>query len=534
MHGTSVLATLRQAATASTNWEPGLSRGVTPVAVNVGGKWGGYDGHGVKSALQWLGTAANNDVDIVNMSFGSQALSPADACSDSDFAQGSVLLQALHGNGMALVAAVGNNGNPVTTWPACHPNVIAVGAAWNQPGGYYDCSHVYEIDNNQPAGRMTCYTTRSSYMDLVAPGSAVTLARSQFNDNVWAHGRVERHGTSFAAPAAAACAAALRQARPGMSPEALRTALATSPETSTHAASGFTRPLLNCAHALAHSDAPKIPLANAGLSGAWYEPRTSGQGLYINVYPSLGTVWAGWFTFDTADVSGQGRRWYTMQNPVAFNASSTTINLTILRSTGGNFNAPPPTGSTQEGTATLSFTSCRAGVLKYQFYDGRKGTIPITRIDTAFCNEANGNLAGDISYTGLWHRNDLPGQGLFVRVLPQDKRLIGAWFTYDKNGAGAGAVGQEWYTVDNGVPGIGQPPGSPFNSVTNSAGINIVATTGGRFNTPTSVAPTSASFVGSGTIKFTSCNAATLSYQFNDGRVGTIPLTRVGPAPGPC
>jgi hypothetical protein len=535
VHGTSVLATLRQAATATTNWEQGLSTGISHVAINIGGKYGGYNGSGLRNALNWLRTATNNDVDVVNMSFGNfvSAL-PNATCNEMDFAFASTILSSLHDDGVTLVAAAGNYGYPATTWPACHSDVISVGSAWNQTGGYYNCAGTFEVDSNPPPGRMTCYTTRSTYMDLVAPGSAVTLARSQFNSGVWTHNRVERHGTSFAAPAAAACAAALLEANPSATPEELRTALSTSPASSTHVASGFSRPLLNCAHALAHSDAPKIPLANAGLSGAWYEPRTAGQGFYLNLYPSIGTFWGGWFTYDTTDTSSQGRRWYTLQNGTPFNASATTVNLAILRSTGGNFNVPPPTGSVQVGSAIASFTSCRAGTLAYYFNDGRNGTIPLTRLDTPFCNEAGTGLSGDISYTGLWHRDDLPGQGLFVRVMPAEQRLIGAWFTYDPGSGGGGAAGQEWYTIDNGMPGVGQPPGSQFNGTTNAAGINLIATAGGRFDIPNQTAPTSASITGSGHLQFTSCNTATLNYQFNDGRVGTIPLSRVGPAPGPC
>lgn len=75
---------------------------------------------------------------------------------------------------------------------------------------------------------------------------------------------------------------------------------------------------------------------------------------------------------------------------------------------------------------------------------------------------------------------------------------------------------------------------SQLNEMTSSVGINIIATAGGRFDIPNQTAPTSASVTGSGHIQFTRCTTATLNYPFNDGRVGTIPLSRVGPAPGPC
>lgn len=538
VHGTSVLATLNQEAVASTFHEPGLSRGISAVAINIGGATGAYNASGMVNALNWLRTAPTNDVSVVVMSFGNFDFFDTNAsCALLDYAGASLLLADLHLQGVTLIAAAGNEGSTHNTWPACLPQVISVGAAWNQTGGFFDCSAVGVIDNNAPAGQMTCYTSRSSYLDLAAAGSHVTLARSQRNAGVWSHDAVERNGTSFAAPVVAGCAAALLQANPAATPEMLRTALRTSPTDAVHPSTGYSRPLLNCAHALANSTAPKIPLANAGLSGAWYEPRTSGQGFYLNVYAGIGGLWAGWFTYDTTDTSAQGRRWYTLQNGVAFNAQDTEVTLTILQATGGNFNAPPPisNGGAQVGTATLSFTSCTAGRLQFQFNDGRTGTIPLTRLDSAFCNEAAGGLAGDINYTGLWHRNDLPGQGMMLRLIPDEQRLIGAWFTYDVNGSGSGEAGQEWYTIDNGTPGEGQPPGSPFDPQSKSAGINLIATVGGLFNTPAAVSPTSSTPpVGSGSIQFTGCDTATLNYSFSDGRTGTIFLTRVGPAPGPC
>lgn len=65
-----------------------------------------------------------------------------------------------------------------------------------------------------------------------------------------------------------------------------------------------------------------------------------------------------------------------------------------------------------------------------------------------------------------------------------------------------------------------------------SASFVILATTGGRFNNPSPVP--AVTIAGSGSVQFTSCTTGTMTYNFNDGRVGTIPLTRVGPAAGPC
>ncbi len=118
-----------------------------------------------------------------------------------------------------------------------------------------------------------------------------------------------------------------------------------------------------------------------------------------------------------------------------------------------------------------------------------------------------------------------------MSVMPAEQKLIGGWFTFTPAG-GATAASQEWYTIDNGEPGSGRPPGTAWNGTSNSASFGIYATSGGRFNQATPVPTTS--LVGSGSIQFTTRNSATLNYSFSGGGSGSIPLTRLGPAPGPC
>ena len=67
--------------------------------------------------------------------------------------------------------------------------------------------------------------------------------------------------------------------------------------------------------------------------------------------------------------------------------------------------------------------------------------------------------------------------------------------------------------------------------------VTIYETTGGIFNTPTPPGEQTLA-VGTGTLAFQSCTAATFSYNFtggsNSGLSGTIPLSRVGPVPPGC
>src|SRR5579863_1752455 len=116
--------------------------------------------------------------------------------------------------------------------------------------------------------------------------------------------------------------------------------------------------------ACAQSGSGTFNLDQHGLTGAWYNPATGGQGFLIESYPDLkgvghGYLAVGWYTFDVTAAGGQ--RWYILQGD-AVNGSASSP-LTIYAATGGNFNAVPKISSTQVGTATLSFSTCTTGTL---------------------------------------------------------------------------------------------------------------------------------------------------------------------------
>ena len=128
-----------------------------------------------------------------------------------------------------------------------------------------------------------------------------------------------------------------------------------------------------------------IDLHQRGLTGSWYDPRTSGQGFMVQVYPDMlspgtGLVQATWVTYDDIVGGAERQRWYTLNAPVV--SGQTHVSMTIYQNTGGNFNALPATTALPVGTATLSFDSCTSGQLVYNFTDGsdRASTIPLTRL----------------------------------------------------------------------------------------------------------------------------------------------------------
>ena len=272
-----------------------------------------------------------------------------------------------------------------------------------------------------------------------------------------------------------------------------------------------------------------------GLTGAWYNPATGGQGLLVETYPDLfgsghGYLAAGWYTFDLTAAGGQ--RWYTMQGD-AINGSA-SVPLTIYTATGGNFNAPPKISAVAVGTATWSFSDCTHGTLAFHFNDGRPdGSIPLTRLDAnVTCTAAgdNGNATANYLLSGAWYDSThaTSGQGFFLDFSPALTTLFGAWYTYQPGGASiGGGASQRWYTIqDNAfIPGTLSKNGLP-----------IYETTGGAFNTAGGAS--AGSPVGSAKIVISSCTSMVLSYSFssgtNAGQSGSISLGRVVGAPAGC
>ena len=269
-----------------------------------------------------------------------------------------------------------------------------------------------------------------------------------------------------------------------------------------------------------------------GLTGSWYEPATSGQGIELEIFPNLvapGTslVQGAWFTFDVAPAGGADHgRWYTFNGNGQSGAAS--VPITIYRNVGGNFDAAPITAPIVVGTGTLAFSACDAGTLDYTFNDGRNGSIPLTRLTpNVTCTVgATPGTNGDFGLSGNWYDPATSGQGFVFEVNPLAPAFFLTWYTYAPAGQAAGAAGQRWFTAL-----AGYTPGSRMITAT------LSETTGGVFDQVTNPAPASVQ-VGTATVTFASCTSAQLQFNFtagsNAGRSGMITLSRVGPVPAGC
>lgn len=279
------------------------------------------------------------------------------------------------------------------------------------------------------------------------------------------------------------------------------------------------------------SAAGPVNLDQVGLTGSWYNPATSGQGVVMEVVPDLngageGLLFGGWFTWDVTAAGGQ--RWYSVQGSVSATAASATMPIYI--SEGGNFAAPPRVGVSSVGQATFSFGDCSHGTLSYTFSDGsgRSGSIPLTRLgaNSACSSDGNGPVPPTFLLSGAWYDPATSGQGLVFDINPASNSMFLAWYTYAVDGqAIGGPSSQRWYSIQaTYTPGV-----SHYDNIA------IYGTTGGVFNNATPVATAS---IGTASLHFQSCAAATLTYHFtsgeNAGKQGSISLVRATPAVDGC
>jgi hypothetical protein len=138
---------------------------------------------------------------------------------------------------------------------------------------------------------------------------------------------------------------------------------------------------------------------NAGLSDAWHDPQTPGQGFFITVLPELEGIFLGWFTFDTERPPGNttthigdpGHRWLTAFGEYSDGSAVLDVELT----SGGIFGAaqPAPVQTPSYGTITLEFAGCNELQLTYDLPSvARSGVIDLQRISdnkVALCEELN-------------------------------------------------------------------------------------------------------------------------------------------------
>lgn len=259
---------------------------------------------------------------------------------------------------------------------------------------------------------------------------------------------------------------------------------------------------------------------NAGHAGAWFNPATAGQGLFLDVQPADQFLFLGWFTYtDAGSARPSEQRWLTAQGHYSGRAAT----LGLFETLGGRFDDPRAVVTTPVGEVTLSFEDCEQGQLAYRI-DGEdlQGAFPIVRVipgSAGRCVERAGSAprVADINagMDGAWYDPDTPGQGFVVDAHPDPASdeapfVFLSWFTYGKDSAS----GQRWLTAQGRFAGA-------------RAQLELYETTGGRFDDP---AATTTVPVGTLDLDFSDCDNARFTYTLPaEDAAGEIDVTRVVP-----
>lgn len=271
----------------------------------------------------------------------------------------------------------------------------------------------------------------------------------------------------------------------------------------------------------APSLAPDQPVG-AEHSGQWYDPQSTGQGLFLDVEAGTQRWFASWFTYMASAEAGsytaaglrRRLRWHSMLGQ-GDAASGMHIAGTLYSTGGGRFDGGTPQ-TAPVGQAFLRAIDCNTLEFAYAIPDPDDAAAPVLtgarrlqRLGPAPAACGGTSLAEQsglrAASTGSWVLEGRPNQGLLMQVDPgaagQAGALWGAWFGFDA-GEPDDALAQHWLTVI-GRSAAGQP---------GVVELEWMRTLGGSFDAQ----PTrNTRVIGSGRLRFTACDRAVLEYSFD-------------------
>ena len=113
---------------------------------------------------------------------------------------------------------------------------------------------------------------------------------------------------------------------------------------------------------------------NQGLSGAWFDPNTNGQGYYFDVLPTSKRIIFGWFTYDTlpapqgatSTIGNPNSRWMSVDGEYVGNV----FHGEVYTASGGTFDDEVALDVEKVGEVSITFSNCGQGRFSYSLNNG--------------------------------------------------------------------------------------------------------------------------------------------------------------------
>ncbi|MBI2398069.1 MAG: hypothetical protein HYV17_09740 [Xanthomonadales bacterium] len=270
------------------------------------------------------------------------------------------------------------------------------------------------------------------------------------------------------------------------------------------------------------------PIRQSALTGAWFNPASTGQGLLLQLLNG-NVLFGAWHTYAPEGGNALSKQqWFTVSGEVTNQRGRITV--PIYRNGNGRFDTDGTTPAEAVGSAELVFTSCDQMEFWYRIGEDT-GAFPLQRLTprTQACDDGSAtqpplDAPKGLAIDGAWYVPAQSGQGLtFNTTGARFGGFLAGWFTYDTATGIDDEAAQHWFTLQ------GATPEHYGESVT----AQIHRTIGGsRAGEPTR----NTHAVGQATLTVHDCAHATLSYVFDDSVIAgsfanlhrDVPLVRLG------
>ena len=220
---------------------------------------------------------------------------------------------------------------------------------------------------------------------------------------------------------------------------------------------------------------------------------------FFNLRGNAGAATLSVATFsDTACATALGT--VASSNPIQANQTWTTVEFEGVQLPDGAKSAEVVLTATEGSDAA-------AGDANFDHIQlGQSANVP---------NAVNVNQEG---LTGTWYNPLTNGQGMQFTfdpdtATPGNGNVFGTWYTYDTTSGDE--TSQRWYSME-----------AVLDGDAGGVALNIYQNVGGNFDAPPA---TNAVQVGVGSLFFDTCGSGIFIYSFDDGRTGSVPLSRIMP-----